>query len=87
MKELDSLREALTSCRHSQPSTRPPCSWEYALHMGWVRAAFKRFSGGRRPPTGPLTTAESVDAEAARLKTLAEDSRRTEHDRAKTDPD
>ena len=55
--------------------------------MGWVRAAFKRFSGGRRPPTGPLTTAESVDAEAARLKTLAEDSRRTEHDRAKTDPD
>ena len=87
MKELDSLREALTSCRHSQASTRPPCSWEYALDMGWLRGLFKRISGGRRPPTGPLTTAESVDAEEARLKTLADDSRQSEHDRAKTDSD
>jgi hypothetical protein len=53
--------------------------------MKGIRALFKRARGGRRPPTGPLTTAEATDAEQLRLKTLANDSQRSERDQPKTD--
>jgi hypothetical protein len=53
--------------------------------MKRIRALFKRVGGGRRPPTGPLTTAEAIDAEQLRLKTLANDSPGIEREQAKRD--
>jgi hypothetical protein len=35
---------------------------------------------GRRPPTGPLTTAETTDAEELRQETLAKDKERLERE-------
>jgi hypothetical protein len=37
------------------------------------RILLKRFSAARRPPTGPLTTKETADAEELRQETLAKD--------------
>jgi hypothetical protein len=34
--------------------------------------------GGRRPPTGPLTTSEAADAEELRQETLAKNDERIE---------
>ena len=39
-----------------------------------------RLLGGRRPPTGPLTTAEAADAEELRQETLAADNERIERE-------
>jgi hypothetical protein len=39
---------------------------------------FERFRVRRRPPTGPLTTAETTAAEELRQETLVKDSERTE---------
>ena len=36
----------------------------------------KRLTGKRRPPIGPLTTAETIDAEELRQETLAKDKKR-----------
>ena len=55
--------------------------------MKRIRTLFTRMSGGRRPPTGPLTTEESADAEELRLKTLADDSLQSAHEQAKPDAD
>jgi hypothetical protein len=49
--------------------------------MMGLRAFLERLSSGRRPPTGPLTTAETADAEELRQETLAKDAERIERDR------
>jgi hypothetical protein len=50
-----------------------------------LRMLLDRLLGGRRPPTGPLTTAEETDAEELRQRTLVENERiereREEQDR------
>jgi hypothetical protein len=46
--------------------------------MERVRVFFERLRGRRRPPTGPLTTAETTAAEELRQETLVKDSERTE---------
>jgi hypothetical protein len=46
--------------------------------MQRLRTFLERLPGGRRPPTGPLTTAEAADAEALRQETLAKDTKRIE---------
>jgi len=48
--------------------------------MKGLRTFLERLSGGRRPPTGPLTTAETADAEELRQETLAKDDERIERD-------
>jgi hypothetical protein len=48
--------------------------------MKRLRAFLDRLPGGHRPPTGPLTTAEESDAEAARQETLTEDNERIERE-------
>lgn len=40
----------------------------------------ERLFGGRRPPTGPLTTQEAADAEESRQKTLASDAEASGHE-------
>lgn len=44
--------------------------------MKRFRAFLERLPGGHRPPTGPLTTAETADAEELRQETLAKDNAR-----------
>jgi hypothetical protein len=44
--------------------------------MGRLGDLLKSLTGGRRPPTGPLTTSEAGDAEELRLHDLAEEGRR-----------
>jgi len=39
-----------------------------------LRDFFERFRVRRRPPTGPLTTAETTAAEESRQETLAKES-------------
>jgi hypothetical protein len=46
--------------------------------MKGVHAFLERLRRGRRPPTGPLTTAESATADELRKHTALEDSDRTE---------
>jgi hypothetical protein len=50
-----------------------------------LRAFLDRFSLGNRPPSGPLTTQETSDAEALRQKTIAEDNERREPEQEKSD--
>jgi hypothetical protein len=42
--------------------------------MSHLRALLERLRGGRRPPTGPLTTAEKATADELRAHTLLKDS-------------
>jgi hypothetical protein len=49
----------------------------YALHMH-LRVLFERLRVRRRPPTGPLTTAETTAAEELRQETQAKDSKRSD---------
>jgi hypothetical protein len=44
------------------------------------RTFLNRLLGGRRPPTGPLTTSEATDAEELRQETLAKDYERIERE-------
>jgi hypothetical protein len=44
------------------------------------RTFLERLPGGHRPPTGPLTTAETTDAEELRQETLANDKKRIERE-------
>jgi hypothetical protein len=46
--------------------------------MKRLRALLERLRGG--PPTGPLTTAETADAEELRLEKLTRDDERIERD-------
>lgn len=50
-----------------------------------LRTFLKRLPGGHRPPTGPLTTEETTDAEELRQETLAKDRERTEREQGKRD--
>lgn len=50
--------------------------------MKGFRAFFKRVPGGRRPPTGPLTTAEAADAEELRQENLAKENDQIEPEEA-----
>jgi hypothetical protein len=53
--------------------------------MNRLRALLDRLPGGHRPPTGPLTTAEELDAEELRQETLVKDNERIEHEREEQD--
>jgi len=46
--------------------------------MKSLRGLFERLGIRRRPPTGPLTTAETTAAEELRQETVAKDSDRAE---------
>lgn len=42
-----------------------------------IRALLERLHGGRRPPTGPLTTTEKATADELRTQTALKDSERS----------
>jgi hypothetical protein len=66
---IDSATETKQACeRHAL----------YAQRMKRVRALLERLHGRRRPPTGPLTTAEKVTADTLRRETLLKESERIE---------
>lgn len=44
------------------------------------RSLLRHLHPGRRPPTGPLTTAEASDAEELRKQTQAKDDERVERE-------
>ena len=46
--------------------------------MKRLRAFLDRLPGGHRPPTGPMTTSETADADELRRETLAKDTERTQ---------
>jgi hypothetical protein len=48
--------------------------------MKHVRALLERLRGGRRPPTGPLTTAEKATADELGRQASLEAGKRTEHE-------
>ena len=48
--------------------------------MKRVRLFLERLRGGRRPPTGPLTTSEKSAAEELRQETLVKDNERIERE-------
>jgi hypothetical protein len=48
--------------------------------MKRLRTFLERLPGGHRPPTGPLTTAETTDAEELRQETLAKENERSERE-------
>jgi len=50
--------------------------------MKRLRTFLDRLPGGHRPPTGPLTTAETTDTEELRQQTLARDNERIEREQA-----
>jgi hypothetical protein len=63
------------AARPKRPS--PRTAWRlYALRMSHLRAMLARLRGGRRPPSGPLTTAEKATADELRTQTLLKDSER-----------
>jgi len=45
-----------------------------------LRTFLERLPGGHRPPTGPLTTSETADAEELRQETVAKDNVRIERE-------
>jgi hypothetical protein len=45
-----------------------------------LRTFLERLPGGHRPPTGPLTTTETADAEELRQETVAKDNERIERE-------
>jgi hypothetical protein len=51
--------------------------------MKRVRVLLERLRGGRRPPTGPLTTSEKTAAEKLQQETLAKDNQRIEREQGK----
>lgn len=48
--------------------------------MKRLRTFLERLPGGHRPPTGPLTTAETTDADELRQETLAKEHERIERE-------
>lgn len=50
--------------------------------MKGFRAFFKLVPGSRRPPTGPLTTAEEADADELRQENLAKETDQIEREEA-----
>jgi hypothetical protein len=55
----------------------------YAPYMKRVRVLLERLRGGRRPPTGPLTTSEKTAAEELQQETLVKDNERIEREQGK----
>ena len=51
-----------------------------------LHAFLKRLSGGRRPPTGPLTTSEAAAADKLGHETPAEDTGSTTNDPEEAKP-
>lgn len=49
--------------------------------MKRLRTFLERLTGGHRPPTGPLTTAETADAEELRQEALAKDAERIDEEK------
>jgi hypothetical protein len=49
--------------------------------MKHVRALFERLRGRRRPPTGPLTTAEKATADELRTQTSLSERSKQEQER------
>lgn len=52
--------------------------------MKGLRAFLDGLPGGHRPPTGPLTTSETAEAEELRQEALAKDEERIEHEAGAT---
>jgi hypothetical protein len=52
--------------------------------MKTLRAILERLRGARRPPTGPLTTAETNAAEELRQQTLPKDHERSARSQGET---
>jgi len=52
--------------------------------MKRLRAFLERLPGGHRPPTGPLTSAETTEAEELRQETLAKDDARIKREQEET---
>jgi hypothetical protein len=52
--------------------------------MKRLRSFLERLPGGHRPPTGPLTTSETADAEELRQQTLAKDNKPVEREQEAT---
>lgn len=52
--------------------------------MNPLRLFLERLRGVRRPPTGPLTTAEKATADELQRETSAKDSERTERNQEKS---
>jgi hypothetical protein len=48
--------------------------------MKRLRNLFERLRAGRRPPTGPLTTAEKTAADQLRQQTPVKDGQRSERE-------
>jgi hypothetical protein len=57
--------------------------------MKGFRAFLNGLPGGHRPPTGPMTTSETAEAEELRQETVAKDEERLENGEtgATTKPD
>jgi hypothetical protein len=49
-----------------------------------LRAFLERLPGGHRPPTGPLTTAETTEAEELRQEMLAKDNEPIKNEQEET---
>jgi hypothetical protein len=53
--------------------------------MNRLRTLVARLKGGRRPPTGPLTTVEQTNADELRQETLAKDNERIAREQKEKD--
>ncbi len=69
--------------RPNRAAVRHP---RYAFPVKRLREFLKSLPGGHRPPTGPLTTQETADAEELRQETLVADNEATEREREETGP-
>jgi len=49
-----------------------------------MRVLLERLRGGRRPPTGPLTTSEKTTAEELRRETPVRDNERIEREKGES---
>jgi hypothetical protein len=83
--KLEGLEEALVAAPAFGRSRLQALVLEvgkYAFPIKLLHTFLERLSGGRRPPTGPLTTAETADAEELRQETLAKDAERIDQEGA-----
>ena len=55
--------------------------------MKRLRTFLERLPGGHRPPTGPLTTTETADAEELLQETVAKDKERIEREQEEAGQD
>jgi len=60
--------------------------YRYALCMNRLRLLLERLRGVRRPPTGPLTTAEKTAADDLRQETQPKDNERIERNQVERPP-